>query len=297
MVGTASWTDKSLIDSKLFYPPDVKSPEDRLRFYASRFPMVEVDSSYYAIPDVRSARQWAERTPKAFEFNVKAFRIFTGHQTPIRVFPTELRETIAEQFPKRKNVYYKDLTEDLRKELWRDFKAMLAPLREAGKLTAVHFQFAPWVIPSPDGKRHIEEVADRMDGYQLAFEFRNRTWYNGEHDHKTIATERELGVAHVVVDGPVKSTLSIPQVWEVASPNLAIVRLHGRNEETWDKKGLTAASDRFDYDYTKKELRPIARKVEELAEEAKQVHVVFNNNKGDQNVRGAKMMQELLGQA
>ena len=80
-VGTGSWTDPTLIKSKRFYPPGCSSAEARLRFYASQFPIVEVDSSYYAMPNGSNSVLWVERTPASFTFNIKAFRLFTGHQT------------------------------------------------------------------------------------------------------------------------------------------------------------------------------------------------------------------------
>lgn len=165
LVGTASWTDKTLIDSGLFYPPEVKSAEARLRFYASRFPMVEVDSSYYAIPSASTSQLWVERTPADFVFNIKAFRLFTGHQTS----PTVLHKDIREALPAtaKKNLYYRDLPADIQDELWRRYKEALEPLRAAGKLAAAHFQFAPWLINNRDGQAHVQECVDRMAGTQL----------------------------------------------------------------------------------------------------------------------------------
>mgnify|MGYP000550048598 CR=1 FL=1 len=96
LVGTASWTDKSLIDSGKFYPPEAKSPEARLRHYASLFPMVEVDSSYYAMPSASTAQLWAERTPADFVFNVKSFRLFTGHATQPKVLHSDIRTALPE---------------------------------------------------------------------------------------------------------------------------------------------------------------------------------------------------------
>src|SRR5580693_582533 len=104
-VGTASWTDKTLIASG-WYPPEADTPEERLRFYASQFPLVEVDSSYYAMPAAQVAQLWAERTPPDFTFNIKAFRLFTGHQTSPAVLP---KDVVAALGPiKKKNIYYKD---------------------------------------------------------------------------------------------------------------------------------------------------------------------------------------------
>ena len=83
LVGTSSWTDKTLIESGRFYPPSATTPEDRLKYYASQFPIVEIDSSYYGIPSVDNAMRWVERTPPGFVFNIKGYRLFTRHQTPI----------------------------------------------------------------------------------------------------------------------------------------------------------------------------------------------------------------------
>ena len=94
-VGTASWTDPSLIQCKRFYPPGCSSAEGRLRYYAGKFPLVEVDSSYYALPSARNAHAWVERTPADFAFNLKAFRLFTGHQTPAKALPKDVQQALA----------------------------------------------------------------------------------------------------------------------------------------------------------------------------------------------------------
>jgi uncharacterized protein YecE (DUF72 family) len=130
LVGTCSWTDKTLIDSGNFYPEDVKTPEARLKFYASKFPVVEVDSSYYAIPSERTAKQWAKRTPDDFVFDVKAFRLLTTHQTQPKVLPKHVSESLPVA---KKTVYYKDLPGELVDAVWSEFRVALRPLKDAGK--------------------------------------------------------------------------------------------------------------------------------------------------------------------
>ena len=148
-IGTASWTDKSLVDSGLYYPKDLRAAEQWLRFYAAEFPLVEVDTSYYAIPEARTAAQWAERTPNGFTFDVKAFRLFTGHGTDAKVLPPDLREELpAALRASKKNFYYGDLPEPLRSALWSRFREALAPMQTAGKLGLVVFQFPPWFFPT-----------------------------------------------------------------------------------------------------------------------------------------------------
>jgi uncharacterized protein YecE (DUF72 family) len=292
LVGTASWTDKSLIDSGRFYPTAATSAEDRLRFYASQFPIVEVDSSYYAIPTAQTAQLWAERTPGDFTFNVKAFRALTGHQFQARVLSKELQEAIGT--PKG-NLYYKDLAAEIQRAIWELFFTALEPLRLNGKLGAIHFQFAPWITSGGAPRKHVEHCVEMMEGHGLmAVEFRNESWWNERNGHSTLTFERENGLVNVVVDGPQGFSSSVPAVWEVTSPHLAIVRLHGRNAETWNKKGLTTSSQRFNYDYPDSELEELAESVKTLARQVPRTHVILNNNYQDQGQRNARTLMKFL---
>src|SRR6476620_3907645 len=169
LVGTASWTDKSLIQCGRYYPSDVKTAEQRLRYYASEFPIVEVDSSYYAIPSEQTVRLWAERTPGDFVFDVKAFRMFTQHQTAPRVLPKYICESLPLD---KKSLYYKDMPGELLDALWNEFRNALLPLKEAGKLGIVLFQFPPWFLANKANLAHIEQCVERMSGFRLAVEFR-----------------------------------------------------------------------------------------------------------------------------
>ena len=296
LVGTSSWTDKTLIASGRFYPPSATTPEDRLRFYASQFPIVEIDSSYYGIPTVENAQRWVERTPPGFVFNIKAYRLFTRHQTPIASLAKEVRAALPAST--RKTVYDKDVPDEVALELWRQFRAVLEVLRAGRRLGAVHMQFAPWVAFHPETFAYLEHCRAMLAGFTVAVEFRNKTWFEGErHVRRTLAFERENGFVNVVVDEPQGIANTIPAVWEITNPDLAVVRLHGRNHGTWNRKGLTASSQRFDYDYRDDELADIAREVDGLARGAATTHVLFNNNYQDQGQRGAATLTRLLGPA
>jgi uncharacterized protein YecE (DUF72 family) len=295
LVGTASWTDKSLVASGRFYPHKCNTPEDRLRYYATQFPMVEVDSSYYAMPAAEVAQLWAERTPPGFLFNIKAFRIFTGHQTSPAVFPKDIAAALGPT--SKKNVYYKDLPGEITDELWRQYRQGIEPLQRAGKLVAVHFQFAPWIAYHPKNREHIEECQRQLNGYQLAVEFRNPTWFEGKHATATLDFERHRGLVNVVVDAPADTANTVPAVWEVTHPHLAIVRLHGRNHGTWNLKGLSSSAERFNYDYTTEELTELARLTRELSRQAEMTQVIFNNNYEDQGQRNGREMMKLLAES
>ncbi len=275
LIGTTSWSEKTLVEESAFYPEDAKSPEARLRYYASRFPITEVDSSYYGLPREHNAELWAERTPAGFVFDVKAFRLFTFHKTPVRALPSDLREALGEVA--RSSVYYRDVPEAIRRELWHRFRSALEPLVRAKKLGAVLLQFAPWFVFRREHVAHVEHCAEMLSGLRLAVEMRNKSWFDEKHAADALAIERDHHLTNVVVDEPQGFGSSIPAVWEVTTPELAVVRLHGRNAATWSKKGLESAAERFDYRYGERELKALAPSVRAMAEKAERVHVLFNN--------------------
>jgi len=291
LIGSASWTDKTLIESGRFYPAQARSAEARLRYYATQFPIVEVDSSYYGMPAPANAQLWADRTPEGFVFNVKAFRLFTGHQTSPVVLHKDIQQTLGPDAPK--TLYYKDLPQEILAELWRRFSEALEPLRQAGKLGAVHFQFAPWMLRNREGMAHVRECVQRMEGYLLSVEFRNKSWFDGDNLAKTVAFERELGVVHTIVDGPQGFANCVPCVWDVTNPALALVRLHGRNKEIWNIKA-SASSSRFNYWYSQDELAALVPRIRRVADLAGAVHVVFNTNYEDQGQVNARLLTRLM---
>ena len=291
LLGSASWTDKTLIECGRFYPKEAKSAEARLRHYATQFPLVEVDSSYYGMPTPANAQLWAERTPEHFTFNVKAFRLFTGHQTSPAVLPKDIQQALGPDTPKV--LYYKDTPKEVRDELWRRLSEALEPLRQAGKLGAVHFQFAPWLLRNREGLAHVEHCVGMMEGHLLSVEFRNKSWFDGDNLGKTVAFEKELGVVHTIVDGPQGFANCVPRVWEVTQPALVLVRLHGRNHDTWNIKS-SASSSRFNYWYSQEELAAMVPDVRRMAQLAEWVHVVFNTNYEDQGQVNAQLMARQL---
>ena len=296
LVGTASWTDKTLIECGRFYPRGFSKPEARLRYYASQFPMVEIDTSFYAIPSVSVSTNWALRTPPDFVFNIKAFRVFTGHHTSAAVLGKDMVHALGD-LAKKRTLYYKDFPAEILDELWRRFIVAVAPLKNAGKLAAVHFQFAPWILRNRDGHAYVRECVDRMEGHHLAVEFRNATWFAEDYIAASLEFEHELGVSHTVVDAPQGVPFSVPAVWEATNTKLAVVRLHGRNAATWNVKGQAAPSDRFNYDYPEDELAAMVSSIRRLAARVDMLQVIFNNNQEDQGQRNAKTLIRLLGDA
>lgn len=292
LTGSASWTDKSLVGCGRFYPADARTAEARLRFYASQFPLVEVDSSFYGMPTPQNAQLWADRTPPGFTLNVKAFRLFTGHAAQPQVLHKDIQQALGPQ-PKA-SLHMQDLPRELQDELWRRFIEALAPLRAAQKLGAVHFQFSPAVQRSPAGHALVEEAVARMPAHLLSVEFRHRSWFEGPHADATLAWQRTIGVVHTVVDSPQGFVNSVPCIWEATHPALALVRLHGRNAQTWNITHAASSTSRFTYWYREDELAAMVPEMHHLASRVKQLHVVFNTNFEDQGQVHARMMRKLL---
>jgi uncharacterized protein YecE (DUF72 family) len=295
LTGTCSWTDPTLIACERFYPSKSMSARERLEFYARHFPIVEVDSTFYGPPKEETSRLWAERTPPGFVFDVKAFGLLTGHGAPLERLPPEVRGT-AEPLPAKggrpRNVYLKDLAAEQREQLWEIHRQALWPLHAAGKLGAVLFQFPPWFLLSQHRKEYLRRIPERLPDFRIAVEFRGGGWMTEETAAGTLAFLEAAGLAYVSVDEPQGFPNSVPPL-AAATTGLAYVRLHGRNAETWDKKG-SAASDRFNYLYTDHELREWVPRVRLLAESAAEVHVLFNNNHEDVGVRNARQMAAML---
>jgi uncharacterized protein YecE (DUF72 family) len=293
LVGSCSWADKTLIDSG-WYPPAAKSPEERLRFYAERFPIVEVDSTYYAIPDERNPRAWVERTPLEFTFDIKAYAPFTGHAAAVKALGKDLRESLPPEVQEKANFYAKDLPPEVLDEVWRRFNETLLPLESAGKLGTVLFQFPPWFGPRRDNREMILGARERLGQYRMAVEFRNAMWMAEERDReRTLKFLADNGITYVCVDEPQGFKSSVPPVTAVTAP-VAVLRMHGKNAEMWTKRVKTAA-ERFDYLYSPEELREWVPRVRDLASDSREVHVLMNNCHRDYSVRNAKDIGEMLG--
>lgn len=295
LVGTASWTDESLIASGRFYPPGVNTPEERLRFYAENFPIVEVDSSYYAIPAERTTRLWVERTPEGFTFDVKAFSLFTQHPTPARTLPKDVRAHLPPAALEKRNLYYDDVPAELRDELWRRFWQTLLPLDSAGKLGVVLFQFPPWFLPGRESFGLLGRLPELMPQYPTAIEFRAPSWLDETHIERTLSFLSEHEMPYVVVDEPQGTRASVPPVVAATAP-ISVVRFHGRNKEAWAKRGVSVA-EKYDYLYTPEQLEQWVPGIARLSEETREVHVLMNNCHDDKAVVNARELAAMLSAA
>ena len=279
-VGIAAWTEPTLVKPGVFYPAGVNTAEGRLRYYASRFTLTEVDSTYYALPARQMAELWVERTPDDFVFNVKAHALMTDHPTETKRLPKALREALPAEQSDKARLYAKDLPPDVLDEVWRLFREAMEPLQASGKLGVVLLQFPRWFVPSRANADALVAARERLDGLPIAVEFRHRSWLSGRMAERTPEFLSEHDIPMVIVDAPPGTKSSLPATPIVTSSRLAIVRLHGRREETWEERN-EIVSERYRYLYDEAELTEWIQPVLDVSAQAPETHVIFNNCYGN----------------
>ena len=297
-IGTASWTDPTMTAPGVFYPRGSDTAEERLAYYASTFPIVEVDATYYALPSVRVAASWVERTPPDFIFDAKAHALMTGQPTETKRLPKDLRSALPDDLAAKPRLYARDLPAELHDEVWRLFLAGLEPLRVSGQLGSVLLQFPKWFFPTSESRDLILEARERLGRVRSAVEFRSETWFNEKNRERTLRFLTDNSIPFVMVDGPQGLRSSVPPIAAVTAPDLAIIRFHGRRVETWEASGIPVV-ERFRYLYSEAEMKEWVPRIREAAEEARELHILMNNcyaNYGSTNARElASMLTAELG--
>jgi uncharacterized protein YecE (DUF72 family) len=285
-VGTSSWADPGFVEE--WYPSDVPA-RDRLAWYAARFDAVEVNATFYAIPEQRTVERWAEVTPDGFTFDVKLHRLLSRHAAPPDSLPPDLRELATVRGPRGRVV----LDERLEQAMAQRTVETLRPLRDAGKLSSLLLQLSPAFKPGAHALTELAPLVEALKPHRLAVELRHRGWVDAGRIEDTLSWFEDAGAAFVCVDAPqVKAPTAMPPVDAVTRDDLAYLRAHGRNAEGYTR-GRSVA-ERFGYRYSDDELKEIAQRAQELAGQAKDVRVMFNNNRGADAPVAAQRMKELL---
>ena len=298
-VGTASWTDPTLLAAGVgWYPAWARTPEARLRVYASRFPLVEVDASYYAVPTRRMAELWAARAPAGFVFDVKAHAAMTGHPVELRRLPADVRAMLPPSLAAAERARGDALPAAVVEAIWARFLDALAPLGAAGRQGALLLQFPRWFTPSRASADRLAALRARLAdwyaaGHLAAVELRHRDWFAPRIAARTLALLERLELVHVIVDAPPGHASSVPWVPAATHPRLAVVRLHGRRVETWEAR-VAVVSERYRYRYDAGELAAFVGDVVDVARQVQGAHVVFNNCHADYGVTNAAELAALL---
>ena len=287
LVGTSSWADPGFVEE--WYPPGMAA-RDRLGWYAQRFQTVEVNSTFYAVPDPGTVARWAQVTPEGFTFDVKLHRLLSRHHADLKSLPPGLREQADTQG--RGRVV---LTPRLEAGLIDAVLEAVEPLRQANKLGAFLLQLTPAFSPKDNDLTELDSIVERLKPHTVAIELRNRGWVRDNRIQETLGWYEDRGAAWVAVDAPPGDHIPImPPVDAVTNPKLAYMRMHGRNTDGY-LRGKSVA-ERFDWDYSEDELREIGRRVEGMAEQAGEVHALFNNNRGADAPSAAQRFRILMGQ-
>jgi uncharacterized protein YecE (DUF72 family) len=283
-IGTCSWADEAL--SKHWYPKGTP-PGERLAYYAQHFDTVEVDSTYYRLPAEPMVQRWAERTPDDFVMHVKAFGLMTRHPVKVETLPPDLRDDA----PVDDRGRIERPSREFRGEVFRRFLEALEPLRATGKLGGILFQFPSYVVYKDRSLDYLQWAREQLGDDEMLVEFRHISWLDDEHRDETLRFLESIGATHVIVDAPrIEGAKNlVPTVLALTSPT-AYVRFHGRNADTWNKRG-GSASERFDYLYSEEELAEWVGPLRELSEQAEQAYAFFNNNATSPDGHGGRMAQ------
>lgn len=287
LVGTSSWADPGFVEE--WYPKGLPA-KDRLPYYAERFRVVEVNSSFYGIPERDTVGRWARVTPEGFVFDVKLPRLLSRHASQLKELPPDLRGDV--EVTGRGRVR---LTPELEAEVVERLKRAVEPLERAGKLRAFLLQLTPAFSPDRHELGELDALIEGLAPHPVAVEFRHHGWMRGERAERTLAQLSERGAVYVCVDAPPEDHVPImPPIDAVTRDDLAYLRLHGRNTDGY-LRGRTVA-ERFGWRYSDQELGEVGERVRGLAEQAGEVHVLFNNNRGDDAPTAAQRFMSLLGQ-
>ncbi|WP_053219462.1 DUF72 domain-containing protein [Virgibacillus senegalensis] len=264
-IGVTGWGDHDSLY------PDKINPRDKLGVYGSHFPVVEVDTAFYAIQPQRNYQKWVRDTPDGFSFVIKAYQRMTGHDKQ----PLSIQEA---------------------KELFKAYRESIEPVVEAGKLNAILFQFPPWFDVSKEHIAKLRKIKELLPDLPLALEFRNQSWFDKKYRESTLEFMRDQGWIHTICDEPQAGEGSVPTVLEATHPEKTLIRFHGRNVHGWNRNGRSDwRAVRFLYRYNEQELTEWKRHIEHLSAETKEITLLFNNNSGGDAADNAKKMIELLG--
>lgn len=288
LVGTASWSDPGFVAH--WYPKKMPAGE-RLAWYAQHFEMVEVNSTFYSVPDPRMVERWCASTPNSFTFDVKLHQLLSRHSTNVKLLPPALQRT-AETDAKGKVKF----TPQIEKAMIAEFRKPVEILRASGKLGALLLQLSPAFSPKMHELNELDPLLEALAEFPLAIELRNRNWAEGERLQTLLDFLRAHSATFVSVDAPAEKHFTImpPNLDKITNPTLAYLRLHGRDARAYTT-GKTVAA-RFNYDYSDDEIDEVAHRARKLAKKAAAVHVIFNNNALDYAPHAAARLRVALGQ-
>jgi uncharacterized protein YecE (DUF72 family) len=290
-VGTCSWADPNFVKEGAFYPRGVRNdPAGRLRFYSTVFPTVEVDATYHALQPPDRAAKWVQWTPPGFIFNVKAFSLFTWHETDPRRLPPEILSLLPPELAQATEAGAPQLPEEALHACWDYFASFVGELIKGGRLGHVLLQFPKGRGYTPELFAHLDRWEPYLRSWPIAVEIRHREWMEGRARAELLSYLRERSYAYVIPD-MIQQAYLPPSDVELTAP-WSVVRFHGRNPAMLERRAPTNRV--YDYSYTEEELRPWVHTVKELSQEVERAYLLFNNHYRGQSARNAREIAALL---
>lgn len=287
LVGACSWAGRSLTQESNWYPKRTMKAAERIAFYASKFPVVEVESTYWFPPTPEVARQWVERTPDGFRMDVRAWSLLTGQPTLPPSLWEDLQDQIRPEARDNNNLYASHLPDDTVTEAWKRFDHALRPLHDAGRLGAVLLQYPHWFTPKDATREELVAARYSLPDYRLSVEFASDRWVGPDELDATLQLFEDHDMTLVAVDAP-----NLPKV-VAATSDLGVVRLHGRDDPPWGPRPHRPTW-RMPYRYRRSELEEWVPRITELAASTTEIHVLLNNCHRDDAVVNADELRELL---
>jgi uncharacterized protein YecE (DUF72 family) len=284
--GTSSWADRSLVRDGGFYPRKSMKASERLSYYCSQLGVAEIATTYRFPPTPDLSRQWVQRTPAGFRFDLRAWSLLTGAPTLPDSLWEDLQEAVRPETRHRRRLYAEHLSADAVEECWTRFSHALRPLHDAGRLGVVILQYPSWFTPKPETRAALSVARDRLADYQVAVEFRSPKWLAGDVCDDTLEWLEGNDLAFVCTDGPKDGPRSLPLV-VAATSEVAVVRFHGRRQDPEDPWP-------WPYRYPETELAEWVPRVRELASGSQEVHLLMDNTWQGDAVHNALTLARLL---
>ncbi|MCM3238176.1 DUF72 domain-containing protein [Heyndrickxia oleronia] len=263
-IGLAGWGDHDTIY------PNGSAQKQKLKEYAAHFPIVEVDSTFYAIPSENSVRKWINDTPNRFQFIVKAYQGMTGHGRGNHTFTS-------------------------REEMFTAFLNAILPFYQSGKLGMILLQFPPWFDCQKKHVDYLRFCKEQLKDMPIALEFRHQSWFYPQFNDATLEFMKSEGWIHSICDEPQIGQGSVPTILKATHPLKTLVRFHGRNVYGWRKPNNGNWREvRYLYRYNHQELIEWQERLLLLEKQTEDIYIIFNNNSGGDAADNAKQLINIL---
>jgi uncharacterized protein YecE (DUF72 family) len=258
---------------------------------ADHFRVLEVDTGTGPLSE-RVVGSWVDRTPEGFVVDVRAHRLLTHHPVPPESLWPEVRDLLSAELRSKRQLYAHDLAPRVLDEALNRYVQSIAPLAQFDKLGVIVFSFPSHFQPGTKSLDYLGWLRAGCGDRPVAIEFRHRSWVDSKHREQTLSFLEGTRLAYVCVDTPPGLESSLPPL-AVATADVAVVRFHGRDLESWERAAETGDDD-FGYEYRRVDLAPWVARLEKLAAGRRPVHALMNTRRRGAAARNARLLIRVL---